>query len=111
MTASKTYGFARKAELPKAEGNAKVCNRCDLWFLAAPRERVCTACLRPSERAARAVAAAAKQPLPEHREYPPIACGPGVLPAITLELATDWMHDQFDKGLETYNEEKGRWGG
>lgn len=48
-----TYGHKTKRQLPAAPGNAKVCTRCSLWFLAAPRERVCFGCLLPAERAKR----------------------------------------------------------
>ena len=34
---------------------AKLCSRCQLWFLPGPRERVCFACLRPSERTVKAL--------------------------------------------------------
>jgi hypothetical protein len=50
-----TYGYKTKRGLPARPGNAKVCTRCDRWFLAAPFERVCFGCLRPAERTLRAL--------------------------------------------------------
>jgi hypothetical protein len=50
-----TYGYKTKRALPAAEGKPKVCTRCDLWFLAGPRERTCFGCLPASQRTLRAV--------------------------------------------------------
>jgi hypothetical protein len=52
---TKTYGFERKRDLPRADGNPKTCNKCRLWFLAGPRERLCTACLPRKKRAEKAL--------------------------------------------------------
>lgn len=41
---SRNYGQHRKRELPADGGKAKVCPRCDLWFSAKPRERICAGC-------------------------------------------------------------------
>ena len=54
---TKTYGYRTKRQLPADEGKPKVCTRCDLWFLAGFRERVCQGCQTPSERAKRAAQA------------------------------------------------------
>jgi hypothetical protein len=53
-TEPRTYGYRTKRALPAAPGNAKVCTRCDLWFLAAPRERTCFGCLPRGKRTLRA---------------------------------------------------------
>jgi hypothetical protein len=49
------YGHARKGDLPADGGKPKVCPKCDLWFSALPRMRVCLPCKRPSERARQAI--------------------------------------------------------
>jgi hypothetical protein len=42
--------------VPADDGtDPRVCSRCDKWFAAASRQRVCTGCLTPSERARRAL--------------------------------------------------------
>jgi len=50
----RTYGYARKRELPARPGTARVCRKCSAWFLAAPREAVCWPCLPNWQRAKRA---------------------------------------------------------
>jgi len=50
----RTYGYARKRELPARPGTARVCRRCQMWFLAGPRETVCWPCLPNWQRAKRA---------------------------------------------------------
>jgi hypothetical protein len=54
-TAIKTYGYRTKRSLPAMDGKPKVCNRCELWFLAGPRERACDGCATNTERTARAL--------------------------------------------------------
>lgn len=51
---TRTYGYRTRRELPAMPGKPKVCNRCQLWFLAQPRERACDLCLTNAERTARA---------------------------------------------------------
>ena len=50
----KTWGFKTKRSLPALPGRPAVCKKCDLWFLAGPRERTCTGCLPRFLRAKRA---------------------------------------------------------
>jgi hypothetical protein len=46
LTSSKTWGAARKGQLPaNGAGNAKTCRKCDLWFLARPYETICDGCV------------------------------------------------------------------
>jgi len=54
----RTHSYATKRGLPAREGNPKVCNRCELWFLAGPRQRVCEACHTNQERTLHALKSA-----------------------------------------------------
>jgi hypothetical protein len=50
----RTHGYARKADVPLAAGTrAKVCGKCDAWFAAASRQRLCQGCVRPDQRVIR----------------------------------------------------------
>lgn len=40
----KAHGFERRRDVPADGGTVKVCPRCDQWFSARPRERVCFGC-------------------------------------------------------------------
>lgn len=46
MTDQITYGFARKRDVPVRGGRPKVCPKCEHWFSAQPRFRVCPGCRR-----------------------------------------------------------------
>lgn len=49
-------GFMLAREVPSLSGtNAKVCKRCDFWFAARKREKVCTSCLPAKMRTERAL--------------------------------------------------------
>ena len=46
LSNSKTYGYARKADVPVIPGrDIKVCASCDHWFAAAPRQAKCFDCV------------------------------------------------------------------
>lgn len=52
----KIHGYARKVAVPDIPGTAaKVCGKCDLWFAAASRQRVCTGCIPSHKRTLRAL--------------------------------------------------------
>lgn len=45
--ATKTYGYARRAGVPDVTGtHPKFCPKCNLWFAAGKRHRVCDKCTR-----------------------------------------------------------------
>jgi hypothetical protein len=49
-------GHRRKADVPLTPGtSARVCGKCDLWFPAASRQRVCDACIPAYRRTLRAI--------------------------------------------------------
>lgn len=52
---TRTYGHARKGTVPNPEGTEpRVCGKCDKWFAARARERVCDGCVPASVRTKRA---------------------------------------------------------
>ena len=58
---TKTHGYTRQRAVPALPSTTpKVCKTCDSWFAARPRESVCAGCVRPKERALRALKTPAK---------------------------------------------------
>jgi hypothetical protein len=56
-SADPACGHRRKADVPLTAGTSpKVCGKCDFWFAAASRQRVCNACVPPHRRTLRVIA-------------------------------------------------------
>src|SRR5690349_16310716 len=56
-SADPACGHRRKADVPLTAGTSpKVCGKCDKWFAAASRQRVCNACVPPHKRTLRVLA-------------------------------------------------------
>jgi hypothetical protein len=56
MREVKTFGFNRQKVVPLLEAaSPRVCSKCDLWFAARKRQRVCDGCSPPSRRTLRAL--------------------------------------------------------
>jgi hypothetical protein len=56
LSTVKTHGYGRKSGVPALEGTRpKVCARCDSWFAAASRQRLCGGCIPRRRRTERAI--------------------------------------------------------
>lgn len=45
------HGYRHKRDLPAIPGSPKLCPKCDLFFVALPRERMCGGCRTPAQKA------------------------------------------------------------
>lgn len=51
----KRYGYRRKGDVPSSLGSPRHCGHCRTWFAARRYEQTCDGCVRPAERAKRAL--------------------------------------------------------
>jgi hypothetical protein len=80
MTDRKTHGYARSRLVPDLPATRpKVCGKCDLWFAAAARQRVCDGCTPAYRRTLRAIGDQPKR-ITKTRVYPSTTH-----PAITMQ--------------------------
>lgn len=88
----KSYGYARKGQVPDTAGTLKVCGKCEKWFAAMPRQRTCQGCLPNGKKALKA----ASGPAPRDRLFSgQVPAGRGGVKTGFREVFSDYMNLTF----------------